>query len=495
MGSVPSRRPFVSSSSSMQQVSRPAELRCVCVSTHAAHAAAVSPVARRRPLMRGPSCHPRCTDGQSLYAACLGGSPVGTVSATMTVTAVDPARLAEMRNAVRAFGDQPLSPGVVDKVVASLESYLNPALSAVGEGLHPAEEGARAVDIVVCADTQLLELPLEALAVFAKANSVARDFSAQLLVRRLAALGAANPDGPAGSNASTPKKGGGSKGGKASPTKKSERKGDKKGGATTPDGMEEEAGGMPLQTTPADGLLFILDSQAACNDLVGEQSPARLLEATELAHLPSAGQRQVIDGAETVAAAAEVVRRVSAASSFVAYEPASVVGTIGPTLWSTAPLDRCRLAVLLDRMVSPDAQSIADLRRNTQSAALSALETPLHTAALLSLRGVSSLSINHWSVSASDNRLRAVQLLPAIHKYGVGRAARLPALGLGSHDGTLLDERGSLVEGTTEPRDGEAAAERQALSTPSSADGARARPTASFAFGHVVYGCPNVQLA
>jgi len=417
-----------------------------------------------------------------LYAAVIQGSPGGTVAAAICRAATDSTALLNMRNCVKAFGKLPPAAGALAAVVDSLEAYLGPIMRDISAALYPQGKVAPAVDVVVCADPQLLELPLEALSIFDDAHAVARDFSLQLLRRRLDDVATTSRD--AGIGGGSPKKG-----------STSAKKGaGKKTAIDAP--VTEVAGGVPLELTPSAGLVFAVDVKALCGDLRGDDAPGCLLQSGGLMQLPSAQQWCIMDSASAVVDPFDARRKLEAASALVVYEPNSAVGTFGAAVWSATSLSGCRLAIVLDRMVSPRAQSRADLRRTMQSRPLTALESPVQTAALLSLRGVSSLSLNQWPIPPADNRRRAQTLLQAVFQHGIGKAVRLPVASQRALAPEV--ERG---EGTEECIQVAAAADDAAIDSegtvtrlPADADSPSPTRDDSYAFGHVLYGCPQVQL-
>ncbi|XP_043453885.1 cilia- and flagella-associated protein 46 isoform X3 [Prionailurus bengalensis] len=318
------------------------------------------------------------------------------------------------------------------EVLASMEGYLRPLFPVLGspeartqvptvaadsgrpKGKDkerkvslPRVEPEAANDAILIADRHLLELPLEGLSVFEEGvDSVAREFSLQMLWSRLRREETA--DG-------TVKEGKSRQFRKRNPAKKGHK--DAAPRLITPDCI----------VVDPDNFKFIVDpyEEARVIDMRTPVSVTReILErfrdsftALWVGHL----------GSTHFPSQAEWEQLLGSCSGFFFYGMESFLSHIAVERLAATNLQECQMMVLLDL-----TRSCASMQRHmehsdSKSVAQLSLERPVETAVLLSLVGVRSILANQWPTFLQDNALRASVLWENLLTAGrpIGRAAHL----------------------------------------------------------------------
>ena len=270
----------------------------------------------------------------------------------------------------------PTSADLLKRLTEQMEAYLASVLAV----LHAAFIDPGAGDTfhaMLLLDQPLMGLPLEAMPVLRdlRISSISRDFSAQMLVNRLAH--ACPVDADAG--------------------------GKKKKGSKGAGGVLED---VPV---PAAGMTYIVDPAG--------QFPAEV--AAAVAKTCETAQRTLDPKATTagwVTAAAgaappgvpAVQRALESAAVVLHCGPTDLLDGVGRKTVGNANFERCRLAVLLAHVVPVGA------------AADSPGVSNLQLLALLSARGASGITVNQWKSSALANETRLTLLVPSLTE-GLGK--------------------------------------------------------------------------
>ncbi|XP_078788201.1 cilia- and flagella-associated protein 46 isoform X5 [Oryzias latipes] len=289
------------------------------------------------------------------------------------------------------------------EVVQDMDDYLNPLLtqlnfscmrppaspfqgSEVTKSKAEEDEASTAEPgegLVILADRNLLELPLESLSILQEEglSFVSRDFSLQFFYSRL------SPD----------------KTQKAESDNKTDTKLSKgaKGKAHQSQGIKATPVGpvQPSLAIPVDiqNFHYFVDSEGErCLPLMREVLETHMQPFTHLW------------GGSRVSETERVLRRCSA---FIYVGRDRFVGIIPPKRLAALNLPECRLALLFDhvhKQAAPHSQSNHDPHKSMQRLAL---QEPVETALLLSLSGVSCVVLNQWPCSLQQNALNAATVL------------------------------------------------------------------------------------
>jgi hypothetical protein len=402
----------------------------------------------------------------------------------------------------------------LDSVLAALvmrvHRYLHAVLEPLAERLVPSpggDDGKRAeeqqgVSVVLLADHQLLELPLEGLPLLSQSAvvSVSRDYSAAILCSRLAD---GHPEADADDAAAQdgPKSGSGSGGGGGKSLAKS--------AAKSKSGKKE-----PLESVRAavGQLAYVVDPFGDCCDGGDALELVSGFAATIREEVSASKSWVGVSGAglgarappgvsSRIPSTSELVAALRRATGLVYYGPGSLLSSLYPVELAALPLPGCRLAVLLDGVVTPAVRKNQDRRAHLRwETTGSQLNSPGATAALLSLSGVTSVAVNSWGSTAADNERRLRSMLKDLTRPdgegGVGRAVgRLlgPKLDPKKPD-EPADKKGKGGKSGKGGKGGKGGAADEQLNAPVAPPPPIYLPP-TFRLNTVLYGLPNVSLS
>ncbi|XP_072292426.1 cilia- and flagella-associated protein 46 [Eucyclogobius newberryi] len=333
-------------------------------------------------------------------------------------------RLEEARRRTAEGGtDASLESSAAERELASLfgellrqmEAYLDPLLSqfdfsgfrpvaAAPEPPRPKDKeektssaafpGESGESLVLLADQTLLLFPLEALPALQEdgLTSVSRDFSLQLLHRRLQESQKVEGDNK-------------------KETKGAKAKGD----------QSQVIKARPLVPPPntvpvnAKSIKYVVDP---FNDGVfgGTSLSTRMREILETHGQLSAHLWEGFMGGTRRPSVAEMEQLLSRCSAFIFLGMERFMGNVTPARISALDLSECHMALLFDLV--QNQKSIArqsDLDKDKSPGHL-ALETPLHTALLLSVGGVRCITLNQWHSSFHRNTKNMAAVLDGLLK-------------------------------------------------------------------------------
>lgn len=375
-------------------------------------------------------------------------------------------------------------------VVAAVEAYLDPVLTKLHPALNPE---AVSESVVVLADELLLQLPLEALKVFAvpQITSLARDFSLQFHYHRVhPAERSDSSNKTAGKGAKKPEK---AKSDKPS-TAKSGQKSEKKG--------KETGSGVPKEGPVVDfnGIRYIVDPHNECSD-EADDSPSKVVNDVLVKFKNFSSKWNGIMGSDHLPSVGEFQRVISESSSFIFYGTERFLGTLPPNMLAAVSITDCHLVVLLDLVQTGHSF----LRQGKDDAAKAVgelwLERPLETAMLLSLVGVAGVVSNQWHCQLADNKQKLVTFLSGAlesHKT-VGQAVRglvqFRKLSEGVPETETASDRGSQTG--IQPKVEATGSESTVLDSGGNSEGDEATAQSSFSrhwFNTVLYGTPTMLL-
>uniref|UniRef100_A0A3P9LT59 CHAT domain-containing protein n=1 Tax=Oryzias latipes TaxID=8090 RepID=A0A3P9LT59_ORYLA len=289
------------------------------------------------------------------------------------------------------------------EVVQDMDDYLNPLLmqlnfscmrppaspfqgSEVTKSKAEEDEASTAEPgegLLILADRNLLELPLESLSILQEEGLrfVSRDFSLQFFYSRL------SPDKTQKVESDNKRDTKVSKGAKG---KAHQSQGIK----ATPVGPVQPSLAIPVDIQ---NFHYFVDSEGErCLPLMREVLETHMQPFTHLW------------GGSRVSETERVLRRSSA---FIYVGRDRFVGIIPPDRLAALNLSECRLALLFDHVhnqAAPHSQSNHDPHKSMQRLAL---QEPVETALLLSLSGVSCVVLNQWPCSLQQNALNAATVL------------------------------------------------------------------------------------
>ncbi|KAM6916250.1 cilia- and flagella-associated protein 46 [Xenentodon cancila] len=329
-------------------------------------------------------------------------------------------------------------------IVKDMEDYLDPLLSQFDFSfVRPAaaslpvsemtqskdkeEEGTSGQDVVVLADRNLLELPLESLSILREEalNSVSRDFSLQLLYSRLHREKPLKAEG--------------------------DNKKNTKGGKETK-GKEDQ--------NPAIKAVMGFNSHV---DIVDPYNEGRFggttLCFTVSEVLKTHSQHRTLKwegfmGSKETPSLSEMEQMLCRCSAFMYVGMDPFVANISPAKLAALNLSECCMALLFDRVQNKvSALRQSNLERQKSVGQL-ALEKPLETALLLSLGGVGCIILNQWNSSLQQTVQNVATVLDNPHppfqlgqvkvKFSCGTTGPLRDLcGTGTSVGPPRDLRGT----------------------------------------------------
>jgi len=301
-------------------------------------------------------------------------------------------------------------------IVTRLEKYLGEALNVLGPYIRMEEQDDLA--FIVLADEGLLNLPLEGLSMLQHPSirSVTRDFGMQILMNRLEIGADADEDQARGGSSAKGKR-------ESAKPPKGDKK--KKKGCAELEPIRVPGGETGFALDPfADG--------AGCPDCFGLLSTfTKALKDGGMSHAKSwksvAGHEPKTKGVyDRVPSSSELVSLLLSSSLFFLFGPGSLLSTVLPLQISGIALDNLKLAVLLDRVVTPEVDRAQSQRGVVTFGSI--VSNSKETAAMLSLIGVNSVATNQWSCSTAENAERLARLLKDLTSEGGGLGKGIAAL-------------------------------------------------------------------
>ncbi|XP_056903879.1 cilia- and flagella-associated protein 46 isoform X4 [Takifugu flavidus] len=294
-------------------------------------------------------------------------------------------------------------------VVQHMEEYLSPLLSQLNFSFSRPQDGSSASPeltktgekerkspvkeaeqyVVVLADTQLLDLPLEALSILQddRLCSVSRDFSLQLLHSRL----------PAHPGKVTV----------ASDNKK-ETKREKKTTASKKKGNQSQViKETPQQVPPSHAFpvdtrnfKYIVDpnNEGAFEDTSLSMWMQQILEKHNQLTNPWKG----FLGSQQKPSLSEMEQLLCTCSGFLYVGMESMVANIPPATLAALNMSECRVALLFDLMANPSRIRCPSAFTEGASDTPAVLKRPSETALLLSLCGVGCVVLHQWPSSLPE---------------------------------------------------------------------------------------------
>ena len=237
-----------------------------------------------------------------------------------------------------------------NEICRAVEWLFAPVLSAWTSFLGT--EGAKGKKIVLLVDEALSSLPIEALEILDGADGVSRDFSLQMLVRRIAE---AETDVPA-----------------AEMTYMVDLRYE-----DAPPSGSEASSEAALTTIPAqfDGLKETFGT----------------------------GWSGILGSAEGIPGDGECQRLMSGAKSLLYYGHGRLFSYVSPSAVACIDLSQCQLAFLACNTINEEVQRKQAGLDNRKSPARRSLEDPYQTAALLSMRGVNTVVLPTFSCTSEGN--------------------------------------------------------------------------------------------
>ncbi|XP_035257112.1 cilia- and flagella-associated protein 46 isoform X2 [Anguilla anguilla] len=379
-------------------------------------------------------------------------------------------------------------------LVQDMEGYLHPLLSQFAlpwvrgrapsahltEGARPTEREERSVSdkerspvdpgasVVLLVDSMLMDLPLEALSILQGEglSSVSRDFCLQLLHARL----------------------------QRDESAESESRKDARGGrgAKTRGDQSKAFKGVPVnRVLPPDALpvdahnvKYVVDPYSEAGDTGGAgpvQGMRRILEVYGQQTTPL---WEGILGPEHAPSLDELEHLLTNCSAFIFNGTEHFLANIPPSKIVSMKLSDCQMVMLFDQ-----AHTSSSALRQTKLDALKspgrlALEGPLGTAALLSLGGVRTITLNQWHSTFQRNTGDMDAMLESLLKVGVASGQAVHALRKGTAQSCTVSEEGG--ESGDDCRKGSAGPELPEVTRGSS------HSASPFAFNHIIYGLPNL---
>ncbi|MCJ8730419.1 hypothetical protein PDJAM_G00184270 [Pangasius djambal] len=357
-------------------------------------------------------------------------------------------------------------------VVKGMEDYLHPILSqfdfscfsqcprsiVIDEATQPKDkEEQEATDkalpehgecVVVLADTMLLELPLEALAVLQGSgiSAISRDLSLQVFHTRLHRDEQVESDNKKERKSAKAAKGKGdqSKAIKVAPVNRV----------------------LPAHTLSVDSHKFkyIVDPHSDGGD--SRSSPTETMrKILDMYSEQFTAHWEGVIGSEQPCSPQDVEHLLTNCSSFIFYGREPFFTHISPDRLANINLSECQLAIILGLVpISPSMwhQSQRDIQKSKTHLPL---ETPLECVLLLTLSGVHSVMLNQWSSSTRTNAYTLEAIMENLLKTGLTSGQAVHTL------------RASLAQREPECARNEDAVPR--WSSPS-------------AFNFIIYGLPNL---
>ncbi|XP_072177207.1 cilia- and flagella-associated protein 46-like [Diadema setosum] len=299
-------------------------------------------------------------------------------------------------------------------LLASLEDYLRPITSYLEpavrafttQGGQPAGRDAAGQpqdeSIIILADQWLLELPLEALAIFSSPaiGALTRDFSLQMLYNRFYR----EPE----EEMSEEKK-------KKEAAKAKAAKEKNKGVKVVPLDRPVPPGCLPLDTH---SFKYIVDPHNDSPESE-EYSPIRVAkEALQLYMSQFTARWEGLMGDDHVPSLGEIEEQMTDCNAFVFYGLEKFFSHIPPFKVAPLNLSEISLAVVLDLVQTNQSfmrQSKIDVEKSNTDLSL---EKPVETAMLLSLAGVGCVMANQWHCKLAENACTFNTLMKGMLEVG-----------------------------------------------------------------------------
>lgn len=323
-------------------------------------------------------------------------------------------------------------------VIEKLQNYLANALACVEQAFS--DPNLDPFHLVILADTSLMHFPLEGLDSFKKNcfETVSRDFSLQFFCHRMSVSPEDKPP------AIDPK----AKVGKSG--KPTSAKGGKSGKNPATPSIDV------VHINPSE-VRYVIDPFGDYVPPHGTRKLTKLLEDT----VPNDFQKWkgVAGTADTVPCQADIQRALHDSLGVVFYGPSNLLSQMSAPAIACLDLQKCRLAILADKIVCQDGLKNAVARDAKKTAVQLEMQGFVQTAALLSLRGIKCVAVNQWSTTADDN---ATRLGAIVGGETVGVAIRSFSL--------LEDDRGDVeLTDSKNQRGSSAKSSANAVKKPSSA--------------------------
>jgi hypothetical protein len=347
-------------------------------------------------------------DGRAVYGAVLAADPAIRAVGKLVLSSADRAELRAIAKGLQAFriglsklllrycddageigdmlpkeGEEPSSQqqpdvdsfeGDLTKLVMRMNALLTPLF---GEAFSLALGDLSQNHVVVVADVELLELPLEALGIVQGAASIARDFSLHMLHARTTGKL------PAACTSML------SKGNATQPAAKDSNM------AYIIDARNEDSSADEGQRmTMSDTWKELTTSGKQIS-----QRPADTIKGQE--HIPSPGEWQHL-------------LQSRRNGGLLYYGMGRATAYCPPELIAGLDLSACNIVCLIDQAESDASNRRQSKLDNQKTAAALALEQPLQAAALFSLAGVNAVLLNRWASSLHMNARLMRRVVPAM---------------------------------------------------------------------------------
>ncbi|CAJ1066948.1 LOW QUALITY PROTEIN: cilia- and flagella-associated protein 46 [Xyrichtys novacula] len=369
------------------------------------------------------------------------------------------------------------------EIVQDMENYLKPLLTQLDfrfrpEAASPNPETAKSKDkeaiegaeepgqyVVLLADKQLLELPLEALSILQEDSlaSVSRDFSLQVLHSRL------NREEPLKVESDNNKK---TKGGKGMKAKADQSQAIKAAPVNHT---------LPSHTLPVDirNFKYIVDLHSD-GSFDGASLSMRMEDILKphSQHLTSLWEG--VMGNQQAPSLLEMQQLLSRCSAFIYLGMECFMANIPPGKLAALNLSECRMALLFDLARSKASVSGQTELAMHKSSEQLALGEPLQTALLLSLGGVGCIALNQWHSTVQQNTHNAARVLDNLLRVKLTSGQSVHSLRKGEGSATCQDVTGSHEEVLLADSEGDAVHHKTSL------------PPSAFNF--ILYGLPNLMV-
>ncbi|XP_048865345.1 cilia- and flagella-associated protein 46 isoform X2 [Brienomyrus brachyistius] len=327
--------------------------------------------------------------------------------------------------------------------------------------------------VILLADRNLMELPLEALSVLQRRGirSVSRDFSLQLFHSRL----------------------------QNHQTVESAGKKEVKGGKAVKGTGEQ---GKPIKAVPVNRVLppdaipvdthnikYVVDPYNEAGYLGCSSPVERMRQILEKHNHQYTSLWQGFTGLHHTPSLAEFEQCLINCSAFIFNGTENFLSYIPPSKLVALNISECKMAVLLDLAHS----SVSKLRQSKidsqKSARQLTLESPVETAVLLSLSGVHCIMLNQWHTTIQRNVHNMDIILENLLKTGMTSGQTV-------HDLRRPEAQNFSTDGSTVPTDHRAAMSSELPEMCKEGSGtSKVQNNVSvspWAFNYVVYGLPNL---
>ncbi|XP_023695682.2 cilia- and flagella-associated protein 46 isoform X2 [Paramormyrops kingsleyae] len=334
----------------------------------------------------------------------------------------------------------------------------------------PAESGEC---VILLADRQLMELPLEALRVLQKPGirSVSRDFSLQLFHSRLQNHHTVESAGKRGVKGGKAVKGTGDQG--------------KAVGAVPVNRV------LPPDAIPVDthDIKYVVDPYNEAGYLGSSGPVERMRQILEKHKHQYTSLWQGLTGSHHAPSLAEFEQCLINCSAFIFNGMENFLSYISPSKLVALNISECKMAILLDlahSSVSRLRQSKIDSQKSVRQLTL---ESPVETAVLLSLSGVHCIMLNQWHTTIQRNVHNMDIILENLLKTGMTSGQTV-------HDLRRHEAQNFPTDGSMVPTDHRAAMSSELPETcKEGSSNSKAQNNVSvspWAFNYVIYGLPNL---